>query len=1125
MTKAKKQTPQEIYQERKAREEAERNAYLPPGFVNHGNTCFMNSTLQGLLATRFLDELVHFEPVPAQAQTYSPIPIESWRSPLLTNGYGLGGIHEQEWVEGMPLGEAFLRVMLRAWDVQARQKRESLSPKEVLNAIGRKYDQYFDFAQQDAHEFLRQLLDAMRMEEMDIIKKRQPPLPKELRPRRHNVRPNSRPTSPAPARSPGFTSPLSVVKEASSSDGLQHLPEASQNGHSRPSDEEKLVTFPDMLFGGSLASILVCEKCKKISITHEDFNDLSLSIRPEDQERSSGPKARDKFKNFAKKLKIPRATHSERADSPTHAANPPPVTSPPPPQAEFKAIEVVRSASVPPSPMRRSADFQDGDDSGLLVAHYEPRRRSIDAPSAPSGLRTVFAAITDGYNSVSGGGTSALEGSAVSDETDVPIPPQESTADEQEQRGRVDFVEPDEKPARSGTKSGKDNWTKFSRRVSAVMGRASPVASRSKERGRSRRSSVDVAHAREGAALSPELKSASSTTLAPSLADAGTAPRTDGSPTTPMTAPTIVLQQPTPVVAARSPPLGISHPREKSPRPPKPTREEAAYLQALLADVAAPSSNPFSAFFPNSTQYSGSGSGANVEGQSRGQALWAGLKFTQLTNIEECLRMFTAIEALDGENRLGCRRCWKIANGVYRPRRSAMPEEDDEDEDGSDENKEEDNVLDTDPAANGQEERLATSHPLSSPISSDKSTFASSTASIAQSTSTANGDHNHGLDSLSTSVSSLTSDLSDGLGSKSSLPLSEPGTTVVHAVPTQSYQGLSIPSISTTPPFGNNIEEQADSISTPSPSNSDSLRTPVPHAVQGRHRDSLVPPQSSRPREYTSDDSDDSAAESDAGSINSSVRGGMSGSGGPSTLGSPAASPRGSKEALPLILAAGNAANANRPSIDRLLSATPPRSPSPLKAVPRAEQKIMRRALKRYLIAIPPPVLVIHLKRFQQIESKVPAISFTGSSFKKLDDYVAFPEYLDLGPYLAPRKEDFGLSPGVKKTKVPHTRKKGTVCMYRLYAVIEHIGNMLGGHYIAYTALPSGHTTTSYASTPASEKTSASVLDTGSASKPHADTKEPKSRQWAYISDTVVRLTTLDEVLKAKAYMCLYERV
>ena len=32
------------------------------------------------------------------------------------------------------------------------------------------------------------------------------------------------------------------------------------------------------------------------------------------------------------------------------------------------------------------------------------------------------------------------------------------------------------------------------------------------------------------------------------------------------------------------------------------------------------------------------------------------------------------------------------------------------------------------------------------------------------------------------------------------------------------------------------------------------------------------------------------------------------------------------------------------------------------------------------------------------------------------------------------------------------------------------------------------------------------------------------ARQWAFISDTTVRLTTLEEVLRAKAYICMYER-
>jgi len=72
---------------------------------------------------------------------------------------------------------------------------------------------------------------------------------------------------------------------------------------------------------------------------------------------------------------------------------------------------------------------------------------------------------------------------------------------------------------------------------------------------------------------------------------------------------------------------------------------------------------------------------------------------------------------------------------------------------------------------------------------------------------------------------------------------------------------------------------------------------------------------------------------------------------------------------------------------------------------------------------------------------------------------------------------------------------------------------------VAYVALPPSDSVPLPSDPPppttASDDVIASVTST---------TKAPE-RQWAYISDTVVRLTTREEVLKAKAYICMYERV
>jgi hypothetical protein len=176
---------------------------------------------------------------------------------------------------------------------------------------------------------------------------------------------------------------------------------------------------------------------------------------------------------------------------------------------------------------------------------------------------------------------------------------------------------------------------------------------------------------------------------------------------------------------------------------------------------------------------------------------------------------------------------------------------------------------------------------------------------------------------------------------------------------------------------------------------------------------------------------------------------------------------------------------------------------------PKKQRYIMRRAHKRYLISAPdlPPVLVIHLKRFQQTnKSSLFGTPFT--NLKKRDDDLTFPQELDLAPFLAPTEPAPRRDPSQRRSqraRAPSARPgqgQGPTPLlaseytdgearYSLYAVVVHFGTLSTGHYSAYVK------SNRYGTGPGGTQ----------------------DRRWFFCSDEDVRACSLDEVLRSKAYI------
>ncbi|KAG5226696.1 ubiquitin carboxyl-terminal hydrolase [Salix suchowensis] len=133
---------------------------------------------------------------------------------------------------------------------------------------------------------------------------------------------------------------------------------------------------------------------------------------------------------------------------------------------------------------------------------------------------------------------------------------------------------------------------------------------------------------------------------------------------------------------------------------------------------------------------------------------------------------------------------------------------------------------------------------------------------------------------------------------------------------------------------------------------------------------------------------------------------------------------------------------------------------------------VKRDATKRVLIDKAPPILTIHLKRFSQDAR---------GRLCKLNGHVTFRDVLDIGPYMDPRCVDT------------------ESYVYRLLGVVEHLGTMRGGHYIAYVR--------------------------GDKRNQGKGDEEHGGSVWYYASDAHVREVSLEEVLRCDAYLLFYEKV
>jgi hypothetical protein len=444
----------------------------------------------------------------------------------------------------------------------------------------------------------------------------------------------------------------------------------------------------------------------------------------------------------------------------------------------------------------------------------------------------------------------------------------------------------------------------------------------------------------------------------------------------------------------------------KAAKPPKASLREAAYLAAVLRDDTSSVYNPLALLHVGGSSSTSTPSATTTPPLN--SPAWFKFGPTQ-DGVIECLTRFTAVEPLDGENSFACHSCWNLANPDQSKRKRRSRESS---ESSSDEDEEDDDMVIV-PRPSKPIEEAVVSLPPTPP--EDLDAALKRVPSFSAISHYKDDGSSSGVDlaaSIASAPSTFPPSVADVQDAEPAPPIERPAL----AVPASQD---SIPIISTT--FASPTE--------PLPN----APLPLEQSLADQHkrydsalylspnpsRDSVAGRSSQKSRQRSHFDSRTTGYESDG---HSSIASGVT-----------------------TDTSLSEDDNDRPSSVQRTLSKKQNRS-----AI-RSQQVIHRRALKRYLIAVPPPVLVIHLKRFQQL-SRTPTSLF--GNFKKLDDAVPFPEFLDIRPFIAPRREDYGLGKRGRDNVSSKEQRNGKVfdvakiqekepVLYRLYAVVVHIGNMV----------------------------------------------------------------------------------